>query len=291
MSCNANRSSPNVTALSLKSLNAFMGLLYPELRELVHAAQGSLPVSLTGVVVPLEPLLSLAVRDETGSCPNVGRVERYRTWLSTDVPSGSLASVSVPGKRRKPGERAKEERQAEKNKAEWKAAVDNGTASSEQNVKQERKEEQKDKQEEEKEAPDHELTAEEQKEHAMREYAPAGNEHSVDDDALSTACDLNCTLRDYQSQSVRWLLELERAGRTTSDGLWFPLTFEDGIKFFYSPFFQRFRFTPLPDVQGKIHTISYNTRQTWRTRTGTRGASASRGTTYHAASALFEPFL
>ena len=71
-------------------------------------------------------------------------------------------------------------------------------------------------------------------------------------DELSRAGGLipTCTLKDYQVQTVRWMLQQESAGHNVSKPYWVPLAMQDGCKFLYSPTLQRFHFTPLPDIKG-----------------------------------------
>jgi hypothetical protein len=58
------------------------------------------------------------------------------------------------------------------------------------------------------------------------------------------------TLKDYQCQTVRWMLRAESGETNVSVPFWTELRFEDGTRFYYSPCLQRFTFTPLPDVRG-----------------------------------------
>jgi len=71
-------------------------------------------------------------------------------------------------------------------------------------------------------------------------------------DALSRAAGLipALTLKDYQCQTVRWMLRAESEGHNVSQPFWTELRMEDGCRFYYSPCLQRFCFTPLPDVRG-----------------------------------------
>jgi hypothetical protein len=69
---------------------------------------------------------------------------------------------------------------------------------------------------------------------------------------LSAAAQLvpTCVLKDYQVQTVRWMLRAESAQCNVSQPFWVELQMEDGCRFLYSPTLQRFSFTSLPDVHG-----------------------------------------
>lgn len=70
--------------------------------------------------------------------------------------------------------------------------------------------------------------------------------------ALSEASGLvpSVVLKDYQVQTVRWLLQRESAEENVSRSFWAELRMEDGTLLQYSPFLQRFTFSPHPDVKG-----------------------------------------
>jgi hypothetical protein len=97
--------------------------------------------------------------------------------------------------------------------------------------------------------------AEEQKGGEMKDDVEEDGEAAwkkMDATSLSRAAHLvpSCTLKDYQVQTVQWMLRAESAESNVSHSFWVTLSLEDGCKFQYSPFLQRVTFSPHPNVKG-----------------------------------------
>jgi hypothetical protein len=77
--------------------------------------------------------------------------------------------------------------------------------------------------------------------HGIKASNIAERWEGMSEEALSAYCQLNVVLRDYQAQSVRWMLGEELAGHGVWGHFWIPLRSETGKFCYYSPFFEGFK--------------------------------------------------
>ena len=75
-------------------------------------------------------------------------------------------------------------------------------------------------------------------------------EKELDEAAFSTLCRVRLHLRDYQQQSVLWMLGQELR-RSIAEPFWLELTV-DGARLLYSPLFQHWRMGPIEAVRGGL---------------------------------------